>query len=112
MISRTSKPTQRNAIETDCKRELFELEGLGRRRVEADFSAGRVSSDVGGLLLREVDHRVLLTERLAHCFLGYRLGDTEFPNGIDFLAFPVGCDRCGLVGGGKGVLQLVLRAAL
>lgn len=60
---------------TDCKRELFVLEGLGRRRVEADFSAGRVSSDGGGLLLREVDRRLRFTERLAHCFRDFRNPD-------------------------------------
>ena len=57
---------------TDCKQKSFALEGLGRRRVETDFSAGRVSSDGGGLLLREVDRRLRLTERLAHCFRDFR----------------------------------------
>ena len=60
---------------TDCKQESFALEGLGRRRVETDFSAGRVSSDGGGLLLREVDLRLRLTERLAHCFRDFRNPD-------------------------------------
>jgi len=50
----------------------LELEHLGSRRVELDFSAGRVSSDGGGILLREVDKRVRLTERLAKCFTDYR----------------------------------------
>lgn len=50
----------------------LELEPLGRRRVEADFSAGQVSSDGGGLLLREVDERLRLTERLAGCFTDHR----------------------------------------
>lgn len=50
----------------------LELEPLGRRRVEADFSAGRVSSDGGALVLREVDERVRLTERLANCFTDHR----------------------------------------
>ena len=53
----------------------LELEGLGRRRVEADFSAGRVSSDGGGLLLREVDKRLRLTQRLAWCFHDFRNPD-------------------------------------
>ncbi len=48
------------------------LEPLGRRSVEADFSAGQVSSDGGGLLLREVDRRLRLTERLAQCFEDHR----------------------------------------
>ena len=63
---------KRDAMMTERKRESFDLKELGRRRVEADFSAGRVSSDGGGLLLREVDGRLRLTERLAHCFRDHR----------------------------------------
>ncbi|MCP4964393.1 MAG: IS1380 family transposase [bacterium] len=51
------------------------LKGLGKRRLEADFSAGRVSSDGGGLLLREVDERLRLTQRLSHCFRDFRNPD-------------------------------------
>jgi hypothetical protein len=36
--------------------------------VEAEFSAGRVSSDGGALLLREADRRINLLGRLAGCF--------------------------------------------
>lgn len=46
-----------------------------RRRVEADFSAGPISSDGGALLLREADLLVGLTERLARCFVDYRHPD-------------------------------------
>ena len=38
----------------------------------ARFDGGYVSSDGGGLLLREVDRRIGLTERLARCFVDYR----------------------------------------
>lgn len=48
------------------------LPSLGRRSVEVDFSAGQVSSDGGGLLLREVDRRLNLTGRLAACFVDFR----------------------------------------
>jgi hypothetical protein len=40
--------------------------------VEAEFTAGQVSSDGGVLLLREVDRRVNLFERLAGCFFDGR----------------------------------------
>ena len=53
----------------------LELEALGNRRVEADFSAGQVSSDGGGIVLREVDARIRLTERMAGCFSDYRNQD-------------------------------------
>ncbi len=50
----------------------LELEALGSRRVELDFSAGQVSSDGGGVLLREVDRSMQLTQRLAACFEDHR----------------------------------------
>jgi hypothetical protein len=40
--------------------------------VEAEFSAGRVSSDGGALLLREADLRINLLGRLASCFIDGR----------------------------------------
>lgn len=57
---------------TVCTESRIELEGVGRRRFEVDFSAGRVSSDGGGLLLREADRRLRLSERLASCFTDHR----------------------------------------
>jgi len=42
------------------------------RRVQAEFTAGRVSSDGGALLLREADRRINLLGRLAGCFLDGR----------------------------------------
>ena len=60
---------------TQCTVNKLEMEGLGKRRVEADFSAGQVSSDGCGLLLREVDQRIRLTERLATSFQDVRHQD-------------------------------------
>jgi len=53
------------------QRTLFPIEfekASGRQKVVADFSAGRVSSDGGGLLLREVDRTLRFTRRLAAGF--------------------------------------------
>lgn len=57
---------------TECTATSWTMEGPGRRKVEVDFSGGRISSDGGGLLLRQVDRRVRLTERMAGCFKDYR----------------------------------------
>jgi hypothetical protein len=38
---------------------------LSLRQIEADFSGGRINSDAGLLLLREVDEQHRLTQRLA-----------------------------------------------
>jgi len=53
---------------TECKQEAFTFTAHFSRRVEAGFTAGRVSSDGGALLLREVDRKVNLLGRLAGCF--------------------------------------------
>jgi hypothetical protein len=53
---------------TECSQESFSFTAHFSRRVEAEFSAGRVSSDGGALLLREADRRINLLGRLAGCF--------------------------------------------
>ena len=62
-------------MNTPCTTPKLELEPLGRRRVEVDFSAGRVSSDGGGILLAETDRRLSLITRLAACFADFRNED-------------------------------------
>jgi hypothetical protein len=42
----------------------FEFPGLGRRKIEANFAGGEVSSDGGVMLLRQVDRWLGLTKRL------------------------------------------------
>ena len=57
---------------TVCTQEKFEFQGLGRRSVEADFSGGYLSSDGGGLLLREIGERTGLLARMEGCFTDLR----------------------------------------
>jgi len=49
----------------DCTATKVEFSKLGRRELQVDFSGGAISSDGGLLLLREVDRRLKLTERVA-----------------------------------------------
>jgi len=58
---------------TECKQESFRFTAHFSRRVEAGFTAGRVSSDGGALLLREVDRRINLLGRLGSCFSDGRM---------------------------------------
>ena len=53
---------------TKCKQEVFEFQGHSGRKVTADFEAGYLSSDGGAVLLRGVDLKMGLMERLAECF--------------------------------------------
>ncbi len=57
---------------TECNRQQLEFRGLGRRRVTAKFDGGHLTSDGGGVLLREVDARLGLFERLTQCFADHR----------------------------------------
>jgi hypothetical protein len=57
---------------TECTPEQLDFHALGRREVIGRFDGGRITSDGGGLLLREVDRRVGLLDRLSACFTDYR----------------------------------------
>ncbi|MBV8359225.1 MAG: IS1380 family transposase [Deltaproteobacteria bacterium] len=59
-------------MQTECKASQLEFQGFGRRQVVASFDGGRISSDGGLLLLREVAQRTGLLERFARCFSDYR----------------------------------------
>ena len=50
----------------------MEFQHLGRRAVIGRFDGGMISSDGGAVLLREVDRRTGISERLARCFQDYR----------------------------------------
>jgi Transposase DDE domain group 1 len=57
---------------TECSQSGFTFAAHFSRRVEASFEAGAMTSDAGGLLLRETDRRLDLLPRLAECFLDGR----------------------------------------
>lgn len=57
---------------TQCTAESFDFQGNGGREIVARFDGGLVTSDGGGLLLREVDRRFGIVDRLAECFRDYR----------------------------------------
>jgi len=49
---------------TDCTQELFQFPSFDRRKIEASFNGGEVSSDGGVLLLRQADRRLGLVAAL------------------------------------------------
>ena len=55
-------------MQTHCSGQRYLFQGPGRREVVAEFNGGRISSDGGVVLLREVDRRRRLVERFAECF--------------------------------------------
>jgi hypothetical protein len=60
---------------TECTQTSFSFAALYRREVVAEFDGGDITTDAGGLLLREVDRRLSLTGRLAACFTDHRRAD-------------------------------------
>ena len=59
-------------MSTQCTPEQLEFHALGRREVVGRFDGGRITSEGGSLLLREVDVRIGVLSRLADCFKDYR----------------------------------------
>ena len=59
-------------MSTDCNPKLFEFEPIEKRRVEASFDGGEMTSNAGGLLLWRLDQGMGLSKRLATCFSDYR----------------------------------------
>lgn len=59
-------------MNTECTAGQLEFHGLGRRAVVGQFDGGKISSDSGGLLLREVEQRTHILKRLAGCFVDHR----------------------------------------
>jgi len=60
---------------TECTQSSFEFQAHFSRSVVADFAGGRLTSDAGALLLRQVDRRIGLLARLAACFADFRSQD-------------------------------------
>ena len=49
----------------NCSSKMIRFSSLNRKKVEANFNGGHITSDGGLLLLREVDKRLALTKRLS-----------------------------------------------
>jgi hypothetical protein len=57
---------------TECIQSEFEFQAHFSRQVVARFDGGTITTDSGGLLLRETDQRLNLLPRFAKCFLDAR----------------------------------------
>jgi hypothetical protein len=57
---------------TECNAHEFNFQALGSRAVTARFDGGAITSDAGGLLLREMEAKTGILQRFAACFTDYR----------------------------------------
>ena len=57
---------------TDCREQRWLFQELGNRKVEVDFGGGYLSSDGGGLILRELERHSGLLRDFSDCFIDYR----------------------------------------
>ena len=57
---------------TECTQEPFPFHPLNQREVRGQFDGGAITSDAGGLLLREVEKRTNIIGQFASCFSDYR----------------------------------------
>lgn len=60
---------------TECNQKTFEFHPLGSRAVVGRFDGGMISSDGGGVLLREVEVRTAILRQFAACFTDHRDAD-------------------------------------
>jgi len=59
-------------MRTECNRKPLEFHPLGRRKIVGRFDGGAISSDAGGLLLRECERATRIIGQFARCFTDHR----------------------------------------
>ena len=59
-------------MQTECTQVSFPFHPLSQREVVARFDGGSITSDGGGLLLREVERRTGILRQFAACFTDHR----------------------------------------
>ena len=57
---------------TECNQKTFAFHALGRRDIVARFDGGRITSDAGGLLLREAERLTGIVRQFSACFTDHR----------------------------------------
>src|SRR5713101_7794101 len=60
---------------TECIQKDFGFHPLKHREIRAQFDGGAITTEGGGLLLREVEKRIGIVRQFAACFRDYRNED-------------------------------------
>ena len=69
---------------TQCNQEFLEFHPLEQREVRGGFDGGVITSDAGGLLLREVEKRTGIIQQFAACFRDHRRAE-RIEHGVEEL---------------------------
>ncbi len=57
---------------TECIPNQLNFGSVKRRKVIANFSGGKITSDAGIVLMAELDRKLRITSHFAECFRDYR----------------------------------------
>jgi hypothetical protein len=71
-------------LPTQCNQEFLEFHPLEQREVRGGFDGGVITSDAGGLLLREVEKRTGIIRQFAACFRDHRRAE-RIEHGVEEL---------------------------
>ncbi len=55
-------------MKIDCSKRTYEFQSLNKRNVQGTFDGGKITSDAGGLLLREVEKHTGIIKQFSQCF--------------------------------------------
>jgi hypothetical protein len=78
-------PTKEDSLlPTQCNEEFLEFHPLDQREVRGGFDGGVITSDAGGLLLREVEKRTGIIRQFAACFQDQRQAE-RIEHGVEEL---------------------------
>ena len=66
-MERNPIPKKKAIDMTQCNGLPLEFSSIGRQKIRADFNGGKLTSDAGATLLREVDKRIGLIDAIAAC---------------------------------------------
>jgi len=57
---------------TECKSKPIQFSSLKRKKILADYNGGKITSDAGALLLREIDKHIGLIDAINNCIVDHR----------------------------------------
>src|SRR5258708_38348768 len=73
-------------MSTECNQIIFGFHPQNRREIRAQFDGGAITSDGGGLPLREVGKRIGILQQFASCFTDYRNPELNQHQVVEVLA--------------------------